>query len=275
MVDALSGLDEIRQMAREVRERVCLAGKPIGISLIKDENEIPENAKRPSHRDMVWPVCLAANQVRTMGRTIALTMADQFCLFAASGLGHVELPEYLQKGKMGSHHTKTESLGVHIQETFENKYFFKPGTTVGVMLTPATDPQFVPQGLLFYGNPSQIGKIAKALTWVKGVVVPVSAGGFGGCITACATIRDKKCAIVLPCSGEKIWGHTEENDIFLACPAAELPRIVKGLEKTDTILPYPTAKYLLFEPTVSKNYPIDVRTYKEHLKKKQDKEDAE
>lgn len=132
------------------------------------------------------------------------------------------------------------------------------------MLTPATDPEFLPQGLMIYGNPSQIGKIAKALTWFKGETVPVSAGGFGGCVVASATIRDKTSRIVLPCSGEKIWGHTEENEIFLACPITELDNIVQGLEKTDVILPYPTTKYMIFEPTITKSYPIDMGSYREH-----------
>jgi len=264
--------DDIRQMAQEIRERVSLASKPIGISIIKDEEEIPEKAKRPSERGMVWSVCLAANQVRTMGWTVALTLDDHFCLFAAAGLGHVELPEYFQNGKMGAHHTKTEELGIHIQEKFQRRFFFDPGSTKGVMLTPATDPMFIPQGLVIYGNPSQIGKIAKAITWFRGETVPVSAGGFGGCVVASATIRDGRCAIVLPCSGEKIWGHTEENDIFLACPLEELPHIVEGLKKTDVILPYPTAKYLMFEPSVTKSYPIDMRSYRDYMEKKEEME---
>ena len=261
-------LNDIRELSMEIKERVSLANKPIGISIIGDETEIPNRAKRPSERGMVWPVCLAANQVRTMGWTVALTLEDHFCAFAAAGLGFIELPEYLKDGEMGRHHTRTRELGVKIQEGFQKRCFFPPWTTRAVVLTPMTDPMFIPQGMIVYGSPSQIGKLSKAITWFKGEAVPVSAGGFGGCVMASAAIIEGKSAIVLPCSGEKIWGHTEENDIFLASPLKDLPRIVEGLKGTDTILPYPTAKYLMFEPKATKSYPIDMKYYKDRFKKR-------
>jgi uncharacterized protein (DUF169 family) len=263
-----SKLENVASLAREIKERVCLPSRPIGLSVLGHADEMCDGAKRPSRRGMTSPVCLAANQVRTMGWTIGITLEDHFCVFAAAGLGHMELPEYLRNGRMGSHHTITKELGINIQENLERKCFFRPGSTRGIMLTPATEPKFLPQGVVIYGNPSQIGKIAKAVAWYTGRTVPVSAGGFGGCIVAAAAIRDKKCAIVMPCSGEKIMGHTEENDIFLACPTEDLPKIVEGMKETDFILPYPTAKYLMFEPRVPKDYPIDYQSYREHMKKR-------
>ncbi len=131
-------LVELADMAREMRDRVCLASRPVGISLIEDPAQIPARAKRPSARGLVWPVCLAA-------------------------------------------------------------------------------------------------------------------------------VRAGRPLIILPCSGEKIFGHTEENDIFLACPSADLPRIMEGLLRTDFIQPYPTAKYLMFEPGIPRGYPIDYQSYRKHL----------
>ena len=85
-------------------------------------------------------------------------------------------------------------------------------------------------------------------------------------------LKDKKPRIVLPCSGEKVMGHTEENDIFMAVPVTELPDMVKGMKATDFMLPYPTAKFMFFEPRVPKDYPIDVKTYKAWKKEKKEKE---
>ena len=254
--------DKIAQLAREIKERACLTYKPIGISLIEKEDEIPEGARRPSERGQTWPVCLAENLVRTLGWTIALTVDDNFCVFSSAGLGFIELPDYLKEGRMGSHHTKTEDLGLKIQDDME-KRFFEPGSKAAIILTPATEPMFVPQGVVIYGNPSQIGKISKGIAWYRGEPVPASAGGIGGCIVAAwAAIKDRKPRVVLPCSGEKILGHTEENDVFLACSVEELPDIVEGMKATDSILPYPTAKFMTFEPRVPRSYPMDLKTYK-------------
>lgn len=262
MENSLS-LQDIRDLTIQVREAVFLTSRPIGIKIVADEAEIPCNAKRPGRRNMRWPVCLAANMVRNMGWTVGLTVDDHFCAFAAAGLGHMALPDYLRNGEMGKHHTKDVELGRRFQDSFEKQCFLPANSTKGVLLTPMTEPGFAPQGMMVYGSPSQIGKIAKAVTWFRGEAVPVSAGGFGGCIKAAATIRAGECAIVLPCSGEKILGHTEENDIFLACSLDYLPGIVQGLKGTDKVMPYPTAKYMMFEPKATQKYPIDMKSYLE------------
>lgn len=254
--------NEVAELMREIKERVCLTYKPIGFSLVEKEDQIPERARRPSKYGQAWPLCLAQNLVRTRGWTIALTVDDNFCVLASAGLGFIELPDYLKRGRIGGKHTKSEDLGIKIQDDLE-KCFFEPGSKVGIILTPATEPAFLPQGVVIYGNPSQVGKISKGVAYYRGEPVPALAGGLGGCIMAVWTaIKDQRPRVVLPCSGDKILGHTEENDVFLACPVKELPDILEGMKATDSILPYPTAKFMTFEPTVPKSYPIDLKTYK-------------
>lgn len=150
------GREKVAELSKEIRDRACLTYKPIGFKLVKSEDEIPKEARRPSARGQTWPVCLAGNIVRTIGWTIALTLEDHFCVMAAAGLGHIELPDYLKKGGVGSHHTKNKELGVKIQETLES-CFFEPGSTVGIVLTPAEAPLIDAEGVYFYGNPSQVG----------------------------------------------------------------------------------------------------------------------
>lgn len=254
--------DKVAELTREIKERVCLTYKPVGLSLIEKEDEIPEQARRPSKYGQAWPVCLAENLVRTYGWTIALTVDDNFCVVASAGLGFIELPDYLKRGGIGRSHTKAEDLGIKIQDDLE-KRFFEPGSKIGIILTPAIEPMFLPQGVVIYGTASQVGKISKGIAYYRGEPVPALAGGFGGCIVAAWTaIKDRRPRVVLPCSGEKILGHLEENDIYLACPVEELPDILDGMKATDSLLPYPTAKFMTFEPRLPKSYPIDLKTYK-------------
>lgn len=257
----------VSQLVKEIKNRVSLTNKPIGISLIRDEIEIPPRAKRPSKRDMTWPMCLAENMVRVMGWTVALTLQDHFCMYSAAGLGHIELPEYLQNGAVGVNHAENTDLGLKMQREIETA-FFNPGSTKGVMLTPATDPQFLPQAVFIYGNPTQIGKIAKGIAWYRGEPVFGTAGGFGCCVMAAASaIKEKVPRVIIPAAGAKILGHCEENEVMVAVPVDDLPEIINGMEATNFLLPYPTAKYLMFEPRrLQKGYPIDLlsqKTYSE------------
>jgi uncharacterized protein (DUF169 family) len=256
---------KVAELTEDIKDRVSLASRPIGISLIQREDEIPKKARRPTKRGQTWPLCLGENLVRTMGWTVAMTADDHFCMFAAAGLGHIALPEYLSAGAIGCQHTIGKALGIDFQNSVES-IFFEPGSTVGIMLTPATKPMFMPQGILIYGNPTQVGKIAKGVAWYRGEPVHGSAGGFGCCVQGIsAAIKEKIPQVIIPSGGEKILGHTEENEVFIACPVGDLPLIVEGMSETDFILPYPTAKYLMFEPQrVPKDYPIDLisrRTY--------------
>lgn len=271
MMEANLDKNNVAEITQEIKERVSLPHKPIGLSLIKNEAEIPKDARRPSKNNTTWPLCLAENMVRTFGWTIALMLEDHFCIFAAAGVGNIELPEYLKKGKMGTYHTKTTELGLKLQDSIE-ACFLESESTLGIMLTPATNPLFIPEWIAFYGNPSQIGKIAKGITWYRGEPVQVLAGGFGDCILSTWTaLIDKKPRIVIPSGGERILGHAEENDVFLSIPLQELPDLLEGMKATDRILPYPTAKYRMFEAQAPEGYPIHLlshNTYREWKKAK-------
>jgi uncharacterized protein (DUF169 family) len=264
--------NNVAEITREIKERVSLPYKPIGLSLIRNKEEIPKGARRPSKRNTTWPLCLAENMVRTFGWTIALMLEDHFCIFAAAGVGNIELPKYLKKGIMGFYHTKTTELGVKLQD-FVESCFHESESTLGIMLTPATEPLFMPEWLAFYGNPSQIGKLAKAIAWYRGEPVQVLAGGFGDCILSTWTaLLNKKPRIIIPSAGEKILGHSEENDVFLSMPVQEMRDLLEGMKATDHILPYPTAKYLMFEAQAPEGYPIHLishKTYREWKKAKE------
>lgn len=252
---------KVAELSKEIRERVCLSYRPIGVARVEKEEQIPEGARRP--RGEAWPLCLAENMVRTYGWTIALTADDSLCLWASAGFGFIELPDYLKDGGMGCHHTKTEEIGLKIQRGVED-CFFKLGSAVAVVVTPADAPLIDPEGVYFYGNPTQVGKIAKGIAWYRGEPVPAVAGGLAACVIgAWAAIKDKRPRVILPCSGEKILGQTEENDIFIAVPPEELPDVVEGMKETDFILPYPNAKSMVFQPRIPKSYPIDVMRYKQ------------
>jgi len=254
--------EKVAELATQIRDMARLTYLPIGFTFLKSEDEMPEGARRPSGRGQAWPVCLAENIVRTLGWTIGMTLDDHFCIMAAAGMGYIEMPEYLQEGKFGSHHTKDKDLGLKLQNTLE-ACFLETESTAGLVLTPATKPMVMPQGVVFYGNPTQIGKIAKGVAWYQGAPVPASGGGIGACVVASyAMMVEQKPRIVLPCSGEKVLGHTEENDIFMSVPVKDLPDMVKGMKATDFMLPYPTAKFMFFEPRIPKGYPMDHKTYK-------------
>ncbi len=251
----------VAEITRQIKDKVSLGRRPIGIARYDDPDEAPAKARIPSAKGEAWPLCLALNLVRTLGWTIALGPEDHFCMFAAAGLGHIEMPDYLGHGAIGCQHTQDDALGRKLQDWIES-HFLEPGA--GLMLTPAIQPRFEPQGVLFYGNPSQVGKIAKGVAWYQGEPVRGWAGGFGCFILGIwASLQAREPRVIIPSSGEKILGHTEENEVLLACPADDLPDVLAGMEATDRILPYPSAKFLMFEPKrFPKGYPIDLISQK-------------
>ncbi|NIS20529.1 MAG: hypothetical protein GWN18_11210, partial [Thermoplasmata archaeon] len=76
-----------------------LQSMPIGVKMLQDEGEIPDDAVRPV-RDLGHHLsfCQALAWTRRRGMTIAETMDDMWCFEPVVGLGFVEPPRRFLEG---------------------------------------------------------------------------------------------------------------------------------------------------------------------------------
>jgi hypothetical protein len=61
-----------------------LPAYPVGITYIKKEDDIPEQATRPSSMGQKWSLCQAVTYARRHGWHVAMTANDNFCVPASA-----------------------------------------------------------------------------------------------------------------------------------------------------------------------------------------------
>jgi len=66
-------LEQIRKKGEQLYHKLHLPSYPVGITYIKNEEEIPKQAVQPSAMGQQWSLCQAVTYARRHGRHVAMT----------------------------------------------------------------------------------------------------------------------------------------------------------------------------------------------------------
>jgi uncharacterized protein (DUF169 family) len=248
--------EEYAAKGAELKNAIALQ-RLVGLKFCKSEEEIPPKARRPV-RDFKYhmPLCMAVNQARTVGFTIGLSLADNYCLAGASVFGLTKF-EY----SFFPHHVKDQEAGCKLDAFFKERDALIPaGTYQAIVVSPLDRLQIEPDIIIAYGQPGPVGRIAKSFTWHGDTVTPLYFGGLG-CSAVVLSHVEQKPVLCIPAGGEKVLAGTNDYEMSIVLPAARLDDVLTGFKGTQRMLPYPTVcSTLMNEPSVPDDYHI---TYKE------------
>jgi len=224
---------------------------PIAIKLIKNENEIPPNSKRPD-RDLKIQnfICQNFRMARSYGWTVAVTERDCVCRLARTiyGWDHIteEITNWGHQFNIGLY-SKDLETSMKLQEylyTFNNEY-------VGLVISPLTKTKIVPDVVQIYCLPAQAMRITQAYLYMEGGMLEFTdAGRIGSChIGVIKTIQTDKPQLVLLGNGDRIWGGAEDHEVMYSIPNSKIEMVLDGLEATHKAgLRYPIPKYMNYKP---------------------------
>jgi len=252
-------IEEFAAKGTELKNALSL-NRLVGLKFCKSLDEIPAKAKRPM-RDFGFhmAICQAWNQSRTTGYTIGLDLADNYCLAGAAVFGFPIDFKYT----FFPQHVKDEAAAEYLNKEYYKRYDLLPKETVAVVTSPFDRLLIEPDIILAYGNPGQVGRIAKALTW-HGVTTSALYFGGAGCSAIVLSHVEQKPVLCVPAGGEKLLAGTHDSEMDIVFPASMLDMVLTGFKGTQRMLPYPTVcTTLLHEPVVPDDYHI---TYKELAK---------
>lgn len=247
-----------------LKNSLAIRTHPIGIRFVRDYGEIPEKARRPLRDfNQRWAICQAINVSRYYGLTIGYSFEDAYCMLGAAVFNLLERPEYvMEAGLEYPFHSKTPEAG---RKLFKYALGRSLKTDLkAIVITSLLKPLVDPQLIIIYGSPIQVGKILKAVTY-HGETVKSEFLGVAGCSAIPLAYNEGRVTFTIPCSGERILGGTENDEMWVVFPASMLGEIIEGLKGIDYIYPYPT-KLLTYEPIVPKKYRMTYRDYQEWLK---------
>jgi len=276
-------LEKWREAGTDYYNKLRLLTYPLAIKYIKDESEIPENALRPSKIDQRLSLCQAFTTARRLGRSIGMTFEDNHCITSSFVQGWEYMPgkEILKSQIISGYHSNPSAemrIQLQFSELITKEAMAKIKGNIGFVVSPLTKTDVIPDVILTYGNPAQIGNIIHALTYEGRFLVNNQAFlGYGeSCIKGVLVpYISNKSQVVLPGTGDRILAMTTENEMAFGMPAKRLFYILKNLFKSGEAnnMGMPS-RFVLFDmpfPMGPKAFRYLNRQYKKRLRKERKK----
>jgi MtaA/CmuA family methyltransferase len=248
-------LIDVKTADRELMTYVRPQTFPVAIRMLRPGEPIPERARRPA-RDFkkLSMNCQVIDMARRYGWMIALTREDSICSLGIAALG-LEKPTHLHaSGTLcEGMYTETKEAGQRSEAAVDR---FAPGEYAGLLVAPLDRATFEPDLVCIYGNPAQVMRLTQAALWKRGGKLTSSFGGRIDCSEIIVTtMRTDEPQVILPCSGDRIFGQTQDHEMAFTIPWSQIERLIEGLRGTHAGgIRYPITQFMEYEAKLPARY---------------------
>jgi MtaA/CmuA family methyltransferase len=228
---------------------------PVAIRMLRPDEPIPERARRPA-RDFkkLSMNCQVIDMARRYGWMIALTREDHICSLGIAALGF-EKPTHLHNSGTlcEGMYTETKEAGQRSEAAVDR---FKAGEYTALLVAPLDRTTFEPHLVCIYANPAQVMRLTQAALWKKGGKLTSSFGGRIDCSEIIVTtMRTDQPQVILPCSGDRIFGQTQDHEMAFTIPWGQMEEVIEGLKRThDGGIRYPITQFMEYEAKLPPKY---------------------
>jgi len=251
-------MKEFHELSAELRKYLNIDTSPVAITFLKNESDIPENAKRPL-RDMKTKIaqCQAQAMARKNGLTVAMTREDAGCAIGSHTYGFEPADKagavkfFLKTGYASD---ETSAL-----EILNGLKILKPDEYEAVIYSPLDRVKITPDVILIYLNPAQLMRCLHGSTRSTGRPVTSSFTGRAGTCTegVLGAFIDQSPKVIVPGNGDRIWATVQDNEMAYAFPASHLKILVEGLGVTHgNGIRYPIPSFLRYRPEIAIKLPM-------------------
>jgi MtaA/CmuA family methyltransferase len=228
---------------------------PVAIRMLSPGEAIPDKTRRPA-RDFkkLSMNCQVIDMARRYGWTIALTREDSICSLGIAALGF-EKPTHLHaSGTLcEGMYTETKAAGQRSEAAVDR---FPTGQYHALLVAPLERATFEPHVVCLYGNPAQIMRLTQAALWKRGGKLTSSFGGRIVCADIIVTtLNTDQPQVILPCSGDRIFGQTQDHEMAFTIPWGQVEEIIEGLRGTHAGgIRYPITQFMEYEAKLPPRY---------------------
>jgi uncharacterized protein (DUF169 family) len=216
----------------KLNQYIRLGSFPVAIKFLKSWDEAPPKARRPARDlDHRFTTCQAIATSRRYGWTLALGREDSSCVLGAIALGlERRLPAYNDGNLCVDLYAENLAAGRLSEESVPK---LAEGAFVGVVTAPLGRAAFVPDSIVIYGNSAQIMRLGQAWLWKRGGTLNSPFRGRIDCADlAIAPFLSGEPQMIVPCTGDRIFGQVQDHEIAFSFPYAVIDEIIEGLEAT-------------------------------------------
>jgi uncharacterized protein (DUF169 family) len=229
---------------------------PLAIQMVERMEQIDPRARRPK-RDLGVEVtiCQAIGMARRYGWSLAITAEQDInCPLVFAPFGFKPASAFQDEGHAcAGIYTASPELGAKTEAVVPR---LPRGRFIGIQIAPLARAGFEPDALCVYGNSAQVMRLVQAALWSEGgALSSLSAGRVDCAEIIIRTMLTGQPQYILPCSGDRIFGLTEDDEMIFAMPAAWAERVISGLEGTHKGgIRYPIPKFMRYVPQYPASY---------------------
>jgi MtaA/CmuA family methyltransferase len=246
---------DVKTADRELTTYIRPQTFPVAIRMLRADEPIPDKARRPA-RDFkkLSMNCQVIDMARRYGWTIALTREDHICSLGIAAVGF-EKPTHLHSSGTlcEGMYTETKEAGQRSEAAVDR---FAPGEYACLLVAPLDRATFEPHLVCVYANPAQVMRLTQAALWKGGGKL---ASAFSGRVV-CAdiivtTMRTGQPQVILPCSGDRIFGQTQDHEMAFTIPWNQMEDVIAGLRGTHAGgIRYPITQFMEYEAKLPPRY---------------------
>jgi uncharacterized protein (DUF169 family) len=218
-----------KDVAASLEKLLRLRTFPIGIKLYEETMPLDkiEGLRTPVRKTLP---CQLITLARTVGWTIGLTLEGLLSGSpCAAMLGFDKRREIITEGTYrGSIWFDSAEEGRKCEQTFPH---LSAGKYKAMVLGPIKRHKFEPDIVLIYGTPAQMILVVNALQWKDYERLRFFCMGESSCADYIAECYlSSKPALTIPCFGERVYGHAQEDELVIAIPANQMEKLLEGLQ---------------------------------------------
>jgi MtaA/CmuA family methyltransferase len=228
---------------------------PVAIRMLKPGEAIPDRAKRP-HRDFgkLSMNCQVIDMARRYGWMIALTREDHICSLGITALGFDTPTHIYNSGTLCEGiYTESKEAGQASEAAVDK---FQSGEYYCLLVSPLDRCSYEPHVVVIYANPAQVMRLTQAALWKRGGKLTSSFGGRVDCSEIIVTtMKSREPQLILPCSGDRIFGQTQDHEMAFSIPWQKMEEIIEGLRGTHQGgIRYPITQFMEYEAKLPPKY---------------------
>jgi uncharacterized protein (DUF169 family) len=254
MMSAEEAMD-VKTFAREIETHIRPATFPVAAKLLRADEPVPEKARRP-YRDMKVQIaiCQAVAMARRYGWTLAVGEEDLNCVLTKTVFGFSPLTGHFTSGHLAcGMYVENLEAGARTEAATER---VAHGKFKHLLVAPVARAEFVPDAIVIYGNPAQVMRLVTGALWKRGGAITSSFTGRVDCSDEILRpMLSGEYQVILPCYGDRVFGHTEDHEMAFSLPGARMEELVEGLSGTHKGgIRYPIPAFLRFTPQYPEHY---------------------
>jgi MtaA/CmuA family methyltransferase len=125
-----------------------------------------------------------------------------------------------------------------------------------LLVAPLDRTTFEPHLVCIYANPAQVMRLTQAALWKRGGKLTSAFGGRIDCSEIIVTtMRTDQPQVILPCSGDRIFGQTQDHEMAFTIPWNQMEEVIEGLKGThDGGIRYPITQFMEYEAKLPPKY---------------------